>query len=47
MSKIKSIMDKADFKNKSDYNAFSKYLNGLIDFSITVDGTKYDVKYSA
>lgn len=47
MDKIKSIMDKADFKNKSDYNAFSKYLNWLIDFSITVDGTKYDVKYSA
>ena len=47
MDKIKSIMDKADFKNKTDYNAFSKYLNWLIDFSINVDGTKYDVKYSA
>ena len=47
MDKIKTIMWKADFKNKTDYNAFSKYLNGLIDFSITVDGTKYEVKYSA
>lgn len=46
-SKINSIMAKTDFSNKKDYNSFSKYLNGLIDFSVYVDGKKYDVKYSA
>ncbi len=45
MDKINTIMAKADFKNKKDYASFSKYLNWLIDFSITVDGVKYDVKY--
>ena len=46
MSKIEAIMSKADFGNKQDYNAFSKYLNWLIDFSVYLDGTKYNVKYS-
>ncbi len=44
-SKLKEVMDKADFSNKKDYSSFSKYLNGLINFSIYVDGKKYDVTY--
>lgn len=45
-SKLKEVMWKADFSSKKDYSAFSKYLNWLINFSIYVDGKKYDVSYA-
>lgn len=45
-NKIESILSKADFSNKKDYSSFSKYYNGLIDFSIYYNDTKYNVKYS-
>ncbi|MCK9467474.1 MAG: penicillin-binding protein [Candidatus Absconditabacterales bacterium] len=45
-NKIESILSKADFSNKKDYSSFSKYYNGLVDFSIYYDDVKYNVKYS-
>ena len=44
-SKLKEVMDKADFSSKKDYSSFSKYLAWLINFSIYADGKKYDVTY--
>ncbi|HKL43762.1 MAG TPA: transglycosylase domain-containing protein [Candidatus Absconditabacterales bacterium] len=46
VDKIESIMSKSNFSNKKEYSSFSKYLNGLIDFSLYLNGTKYNVKYS-
>ena len=46
VDKIESIFSKSNFSNKKDYSSFSKYLNWLIDFSLYLDWTKYNVKYS-
>lgn len=46
-NKLVEVMWKADFSSKKDLDAFSKYLAWLINFSINVDGKKYDVSYAA
>jgi membrane carboxypeptidase/penicillin-binding protein len=46
ISKITSILYKADFSNKTDYNSFSKYIKWLLEFTVYYEWSKYDVEYS-
>jgi hypothetical protein len=46
LNKINSAVSKSDFSNKTDYTSFSKYIKSLLDFSVYLDGTKYNVEYS-
>ncbi len=46
LSKAKSSFSKADFSNKTDYNSFSKYIKGLLDFSTYYEWDKYQIEYS-
>lgn len=46
LSKIKSNLSKADFSNKKDYNSFSKYIQWLLEFTITYDWDRYSISYS-
>jgi len=46
ISKITSILSKADFSNKADYNSFSKYIKWLLEFTVYYEWSKYNVEYS-
>ena len=45
LTKIKSIISKADFSSKTDYSSFSKYIKWLLNISVYSDGKKYDIQY--
>lgn len=46
LERIKTIINNADFSDQNSPNSFIKYIEGLLNFSMTYEGITYNISYN-